>query len=99
LAVVDLESRVPVRVVADDDVGSPVDRVVADRHRVVRRGHPAVGHRLALVLLAPVELDDDDVGELPRTLDPRLERGLVDRPTDPVEADEPELDPTYVDHG
>jgi len=45
-----------------------------------------------------VKLHDHDVGELSRPGDAGLQRDLVDRTPDAVEADEPELDAAHVDH-
>ena len=98
LALIDLDALVPVRVVADHDVRTPVDRLVSDRHRIVWCGNVRVGHRLTLVLLAPMELDDHDVGQLVRPGDALFQAFLVDGAPHAVEADEPELDPAHVDH-
>ena len=98
LAVIDLDPLVPVRMIADHYVGAPIDRCMSYRHRVVRCGHAGICEWLALVLLAPVELHDHDVGELPRAGDSSFERHLVDGHPNAVESDEPELQPADVDH-
>src|SRR4029077_9354921 len=97
--VVNLDALVPVRMVADHDVGTPIDGLMPDAYGIVRRGHASIRHRLALVLLAPVKLHDHDVGQLARTLDTGLQGALVDGAPDPVEPDESELHAPDIDDG
>src|SRR5207237_8679757 len=96
LPVIDLDALVPMRVVADHDVGAPVDGFVPDDDRIIRGRHVGIGHWLSLVLLAPVKLHDHDVGKLAGPLDARLQRRLVDPPADSVESDEAEFYPSHV---
>src|SRR6266702_1426795 len=91
VAVVDLDRLHPVRVVADDEVGTVVDREVADLSRVVG-GDAGSGNREQFVLLAPVKAHHDDVGLRADEVDLSLQLGPVDMGANPIESEKGEVD-------
>src|SRR4029077_6365912 len=88
---IDLDRLDPVRVVADDEVGAVVDGQVADLPRVVGRD-AGTGDGEELVLLAPVEADDDNVRLGTHQVDLSFQLSSVYMRADPVEPEEGELD-------